>query len=304
MMERDPEHLTGTGENTAKIWPAATVILLRDPYQVFMVRRELSQNFLAGVCVFPGGKMDEQDRDEDLALLARGIDGTQARALLNEPDLDECTALGLFCAAIRELFEEAGILLAYTSNGSPIDFTDQGTRERFNDYRRAIHEKELSLKDLARQENLTLAVDSIMPYSRWIAPGAVKKRFDTRFFLCRLPLGQKTDYDPVELMSYEWRTPGEILKQAISGEIKLIPPTLKTIHELSAFDHIDHLYRYAQSRPIYPILPEVYAEEDSIVMKLPHDPEYSLQDYKQPAIPDEPSRIIFSDGIWKTSFPD
>ncbi len=303
-MEIDPAHLTGTGETSGMIWPAATVILLRDPYRVFMVRRELTQNFLAGVCVFPGGKMDEQDRDEDLAVLARGMDGAQARALLNEPDLDECTALGLFCAAIRELFEEAGILLAYTSNGSLIDFTDQDTRKRYNDYRKAIHEKELSLKDLARQENLTLAVDSLLPYSRWIAPGAVKKRFDTRFFLCRLPLGQKTDYDPVELMSYEWRTPGEILRQANSGEIKLIPPTLKTIHELSSFDCIDRLYRYVQSRPIYPILPEVYAEDDSIVMKLPHDPEYSLQGYKHPPCPDEPSRLIFSGGIWKMSFPD
>ena len=303
-MEIDPAHITGTGENPAEIWPAATVILLRDPYQVFMVRRELNQNFLAGVCVFPGGKMDEQDRDEDLAVLARGINGAQARALLNEPDQDECTALGLYCAAIRELFEEAGILLAYTSNGSLIDFTDQGTRERYKDYRMAIHEKKLSLKDLALQENLTLAVDCLLPYSRWIAPGKVKKRFDTRFFLCRLPRGQKTDYDPVELMSYEWRTPGEILKQASSGEIRLIPPTLKTIHELSTFDRIERLYRYAQSRPIYPILPEVYAEEDSIIMKLPHDPEYSVQDYKQPPRQDEPSRIIFRDGIWKTSFPD
>ena len=301
IMKRDTVHPISIGDTPSEIWPASTVILLREPYKVFMVRRELNQNFLAGVCVFPGGKMDAQDRDEDLALLARGIDGTQAKVLLNEPDLDERTALGLFCAAIRELFEEAGILLAYSSDGSLIDFTDQGTREKFNDYRRAIHEKELSLKDLARQENLTFAVDSLLPYSRWIAPGIVKKRFDTRFFLCRLPRGQKTDYDPVELMGYEWRTPEEILEQSFSGTIKLIPPTLKTIDELCSVQSIEHLYHYAQSRPIYPILPETYAEGDRIIMKLPHDPEYSIQDYKQPPAPDNPSRIILKDGIWRTS---
>ena len=301
-MKRETADPINAGETQAEIWPASTVILLRDPYKVFMVQRELNQNFLAGVCVFPGGKMDAQDMDKDLALLTCGIDGAQAKVLLNEPDLGESAALGLFCAAIRELFEEAGILLAYTSSGSLIDFTDQSTREKFNDYRIAIHEKELSLKDLARQENLTFAVDILLPYSRWIAPDRVEKRFDTRFFLCRLPWGQKTDYDPVELMSYEWRMPDEILRQNNSGEIKLIPPTLKTIDHLCSFPSIDHLYRYAQSRPIYPILPELYSEGDSIIMKLPHDPEYSIQTYKQPASPDEPSRIILRQGIWRTSF--
>jgi 8-oxo-dGTP pyrophosphatase MutT (NUDIX family) len=301
-MKKDPAHPIDDGEESVKIWPASTVILLREPFKVFMVQRERNQDFLAGICVFPGGKMDAEDHDEDLIEHAQGFDGSQARDLLNEPELDEHTALGLFFAAIRELFEEAGILLAYKADGSFIEFSSDSIREKFNDYRTAIHEKELSLKDLARLEKLTYAVDTLLPYSHWITPDTVRKRFDTRFFIAKLPQGQKTDYDPVELMGYEWRTPDIILEQNHSAKIKLIPPTLKTIEELSLFKSIDDVISHVRSRPIYPILPQVHSENNSIVIKLPHDPEYSIDAYKQPPSPDDPSRLVFKDGIWKTSF--
>ena len=303
-MERDPIHLKNTSDTPANIQPASTVVLLRDPFQVFMVQRELRQDFLAGACVFPGGKMDVDDKVEDLIHCITGFDGKQARVLLQEPELDECTALGLFIAAIRELFEEAGILLAYTSDGRLLNMSDDNIRSRFNEYRVAIHDKKLSLLDLAGTENLTYAVDVLLPFSHWITPEAVRKRFDTRFFLARLPGGQKTDYDQVELMGYEWRTPDVILEQNYTGKILMIPPTLKTIEELSSFESIEKLFSHARSRRIYPILPEAYVENESVSIKLPHDPEYSIEAYKQPPSPDDPSRIVFSNGIWRTTFPD
>ncbi|MGC9323782.1 MAG: NUDIX hydrolase [Desulfomonilia bacterium] len=306
-MDHDPLlqiDILKTPAHTHPAQSSSSVILLREPYRVFLVQRERTQDFLAGFCVFPGGKMDVEDCDEDLLPLARGIDGAMAKALLHEPELEEGTAMGLFFAAIRELFEEAGILLAYTGNGSPIEFSEDGMKEKFSEYRTAIHQKELTLKELARQEHLTYAVDTLLPYSHWITPEPVKKRFDTRFFLARLPQGQKTDYDQVELMGYLWRTPDDILRQHYSAEIKLIPPTLRTIEDLGSFASIDQLYGDVRQRPLYPILPEPFVEDDGFGIKLPHDPEYTIEAYKQPPSPDTPSRIVFRDGIWRTMFKE
>ncbi|HDP24652.1 MAG TPA: NUDIX hydrolase [Deltaproteobacteria bacterium] len=301
-MDNDPAENLNTGSTPIQVQDASTVILLREPYRVFLVQREIRQDFLGGVCVFPGGKMDAEDSDEELCPLAKGVDGLTAKTLLYEPELEGCTALGLFFAAIRELYEEAGILLAYAADGSPIEFGDDMMRQRFDEYRTAIHEKRLTLKELARMECLSYAVDTLLPYSHWITPEPVKKRFDTRFFLARIPRGQKTDFDQVELMGYLWREPGEILEQHSEGKIKLIPPTLKTIEELSSFTSIDKLFLHARSNPVYPILPEPYTDGESFGIKLPHDPEYTIEAYRQSPSPQSPSRVVFRDGMWKTAF--
>jgi hypothetical protein len=124
------------------------------------------------------------------------------------------------------------------------------------------------------------------------------KRFRTFFFLVRLPEGQTTTTDCSELTDSLWATPGDILKMYYNREILLMPPTIKTLEELAAYADIDALFAETRGRAIYPILPE----PGDNILKLPHDPEYSIEKYKQPARPDEPSRIFASDGLWKTGF--
>ena len=123
---------------------SATVILLRDrpggPYEVFLMRRHRKQAFMGGAHVFPGGSLDDDDRHPGLAPCIDGLSAADARRLLQEPDLPELTAFGLFLAAIRETFEEAGVLLARDNAGQVVDLTDPATAARFAAYRLELHE--------------------------------------------------------------------------------------------------------------------------------------------------------------------
>jgi len=283
---------------------AATVILVREPYQVLLMRRHRAQAFMGGACVFPGGSLDLSDRDPELLRYARGLDGQKAKGLLQEPMLNEDSALGLFFSAIRELFEEAFVLLAYTPQGDPIAFEDRETINRFNGYRAALHDRKLSLKDLAVREGLMFALDRVVPYAHWITPESEHMRFDARFFLARMPKGQEASHDNIELTGSAWMTPQEALARHAAGEIILMPPTLKTIEELNAFSAIDRLFAHAAQKTIHPILPELFAEGDILGVKLPHDPEYASELHRRPSRQGEPSRVVLKDGIWRTAFAD
>lgn len=123
-------------------------------------------------------------------------------------------------------------------------------------------------------------------------------RFDTRFFLAKLPPDQTPIADAMEITKSLWVTPQKALEMHRQKEIILMPPTLKTIEELSAFRDIDELFSAAKTKIIYPILPQL-AEN---ILKLPHDPEYSIEAYKKPPNTDDPSRILGENGVWETAF--
>lgn len=282
---------------------AATVILLRDrtkgPYELFLMRRHGDQAFMGGAHVFPGGRLDESDADPELAAYLGGFNAAAARRLLQEPDLPEATALGLFVAAIRETFEEAGVLLARDSSGEPVDLADPEAAGRFASYRTELHERRFSLTDLARREGILYAADLLTPYAHWITPETEPRRFDTRFFLARLPQRQAAVHDRMELTESCWMTTGSALADHEAGRIALMPPTLKTIEELHAFSRIEPLIASVRSRRIYPILPEAFWTEGSIGVRLPYDSEYTRDAFKQPPRPGETTRMVMQGRIWK-----
>ena len=283
---------------------AATIILLREqagtPFEIFMMRRHQDQAFMGSAYVFPGGRLEEGDLDPELAAYAGGLSGEEARARLQEPELDGSVALGLFFAAVRETFEESGVLLAVRADGSPIDFKDAETSGRFGRQRVDLYEGRMSLKTLAETENLRFRLDRLTPYARWITPEVEGKRFDTRFLLARMPSGQAPVHDQVEMTASLWTSPAEALAGQAAGRILLVPPTLKTMEELAAHASLDALCAHAASRDILPILPQRYQSEKGFGVILPHDPEYTLEAFKQPHRPGEPSRVLMIDGRWRT----
>jgi 8-oxo-dGTP pyrophosphatase MutT (NUDIX family) len=283
---------------------SATVILTRESsqgqFKVFLMRRHRNQDFMGGAFVFPGGRLDEGDCDPDLVHCAGGFTGGDALRGLQASDLSEAKALGLYFAALRETFEESGILLARDRSGQMVDLAEGERAGRFARYRLQIHDLSLSLKELAQKERLAYALDLLTPYSHWITPEIETKRFSTRFFLARHPSEQIPFHDTIEMTKSQWLTPSAALEQQGAGQILLMPPTLKTLEELNEFDSLDALFQAARSRQIRTILPEAFTTDDGFGVRLPHDPEYKLEAYKQTPRPEETSRIVMREGTWQT----
>ncbi len=215
---------------------AATVILLREDarrgVELLLMKRHHKQSFMGSAFVFPGGRLDAADRDPELAAHSLGLSAGEASAKLDETGIDESMALGLFFAAVRETFEEAGVLMAATETGEPIDLrpgTDDGSG--LMKYRREIHDGRISLKELAVSEHIRFSLGDLAPYSRWITPEIEKKRFDARFMLARVPKGQAPVHDAVEMTESLWITPLEALKRHEAGQITHMPPKLNTLEE-------------------------------------------------------------------------
>jgi 8-oxo-dGTP pyrophosphatase MutT (NUDIX family) len=283
---------------------SATVILTRESspgeLQVFLMRRHRDQDFMGGAFVFPGGRLDEGDCDPDLLAHTGGFTGADAKRCLQSPDLPEETALGLFFAALRETFEESGVLLALDETGRVLDLAEGEKAGRFARYRLQIHDHSLSLTELAERERISFALDLLVPYAHWITPEIESKRFSTRFFLARKPPEQLPFHDTIEMTKSQWLSPSAALEMQKAGQILLMPPTLKTMEELNEFDSLEELFRSARSRRVQTILPEAFMVDDGFGVRLPHDPEYKIEAYKQPPRPGETSRIVMRDGLWRT----
>jgi 8-oxo-dGTP pyrophosphatase MutT (NUDIX family) len=283
---------------------SATVILTRDSnqgsFKILLMRRHQDQEFMGGAFVFPGGRLDSGDCDPELNSYTRGLTAAEAKRRLRAPDLPEEKALGLFFSALRETFEEAGVLLAYDQYGHLIDLAEGETAGRFAEYRLQLHKKSLSLRELAERERLLYALDLLIPYAHWITPEIESKRFSTRFFLAKHPAEQLSSHDTIEMTKSQWITPSAALEQQRAGKMLLMPPTLKTLEEMNEFESLEDLFLAARSREIHTILPEPFRLENGFGIRLPHDPEYGIEAYKQHPRPGETSRIVMRDGAWRT----
>ena len=291
-----------TGESLPR--DAATIILTRDGdrggMEVFLMRRHRDQAFMGGAFVFPGGGIDPGDSDPELAECIVETTAAQARDRLQEPGISASLALGLYMTAIRETFEEAGVLLAYGEAGRLLQFGSPEASARYAEARLAVYNKELSLNALARREKIRFACDLLMPYAHWITPTIEKKRFNTRFFIARVPDDQIPLHDSIEMTKSLWMSPAAALSAYRERRILLMPPTLKTLEELSLFDKTADVFRFTAERRIHPIMPQACKIEDIPTLLLPHDPDYPLAEYKQPARPGEPSRMTFRNKMWQT----
>lgn len=252
---------------------AATVILLRPSaggFQVFMVRRHIKSDFAADVYVFPGGKVDPEDAAAGKALVLE-------QTPTHPQDLEPAAGWpALYMAAIRELFEESGLLLAAHRDGRPLDLAqDADLKKRFDDYRALVRGGEMAMADLARREELSYRGDLLRLFSNWITPEFLSKRFDTFFFLAKAPAGQSPSHaDTHELTASTWITPGEALAQYRQGTFPLVFATEKHLERLSRFDSLDAVWEAARREPIRPVMPRMVVREGEQIFLTPGDPGY------------------------------
>jgi 8-oxo-dGTP pyrophosphatase MutT (NUDIX family) len=215
----------------------ATVMLVRDghqaerPLEVFMLRRHPRTAF-GSVHVFPGGVVDATDRAPALDAHCPGLTDTDASAQLGVAS----GGRAYWVAAIRESFEEAGVLLARRADGEPVRFDHhEDVQARFDEHRLALHAGERSLVDVLEAEDLVLAVDQVRYFAHWITPEGEPKRFDTRFFLARAPEGQAYAHDDTELIGSEWVCPADALARHRAGDFPMIGPTTVCLQDISRF---------------------------------------------------------------------
>jgi glyoxylase-like metal-dependent hydrolase (beta-lactamase superfamily II)/8-oxo-dGTP pyrophosphatase MutT (NUDIX family) len=226
--------------------PAATLILVRDAsdgMEVFMIRRTQSAVFMGGAHVFPGGGVDAGDASADLAAHCEGLDDAEASRLLGI----ECGGLAYWTAALRECFEEAGLLLAHDADGSYADLNDTQHLHVFEQWRESIRAGRATLADLCREHDLRLAAERLVYYSHWITQPGRPRRYDTRFFVAEAPAAQTASHDNSETVDNLWIRPAEALERHRRGEMQLVFPTIKTLESIAGFDDAAALMQFARS---------------------------------------------------------
>lgn len=217
------------------IRPAATVLLLRNEpvFQVLMVHRSSKTQFVPGALIFPGGSVDETDRDA--AWMAYTVSA-------NGADDNERT---LRVAATREIFEEAGILLARQSNREPARPIEQSQT-----LRQRVESQQISFLDLIRQQDLTIDLADLVLFSRWRTPPVSPKRFDTSFYLAMAPQNQTAVSDGRETVQIEWVAPREALRLADAGERNIVLPTLMNLRSLAVFESAEHAIAASRTKRV------------------------------------------------------
>ncbi len=245
-------------------------MLMRDGasgVEVLMLERRRGGSF-SGAFVFPGGRVDDADRH----LYARCAGCTDADAsteLAVERD-----GLAYRVAAIRELFEESGVLLAHDEAG--IEF-EPARAERLADHREAVARGDLEFAEFLHTESLTIAADNLHYVSFWSTPEMSPHRFSTRFFVARLPEGQEADHDGGETVSSVWLSPSDALTDEGRRAYRLHMPTVANLEIIAGFSRVDDLMRDLSLRDksaIEPILPVPVDTADGTIVKIPGDPDY------------------------------
>jgi 8-oxo-dGTP pyrophosphatase MutT (NUDIX family) len=264
--------------------PAATVVMLRDGpagLEVFLMKRHSLSDVLGGAYVFPGGKVDAADAELDMAAhLDQPLHVLHAG--LNEADISERTAGGLYVAALREAFEESGVLFAQDALAQEVDAARAA----------ALLREGQGFNTVLAQMALRLQTRNLVPWSRWItptAPSVTNKRFDTRFFVSALPAGQVAIHDNHETTESVWLNPRTALEQYWSGQIDLAPPQIMSLAHLSRHADVRSVLAAAGARRPPVIQPEPFDLEGSRVICYPGDARHSVREQALPG----PTRLCY-----------
>jgi 8-oxo-dGTP pyrophosphatase MutT (NUDIX family) len=233
------------------------------------MRRHLKSKFAAGDFVFPGGKIEADDNPDDAAAWCDGFDVTASARRLRLEDAPR-TALGFWIGAIRETFEEAGLLLASRPGGDGLR-TDS---PRFAEYRRACHADNRAFWPMVRAEGLRLATDRLVYFAHWITPEEQPLRFDTRFFAAPAPPGQEATGDDHEMTDLKWMTPAEAVAAHGRGEISLRNPTVKNLMLFDGAASTAHALDRLRDRPVPTIRPRIVVDGGERRVLIPGDPGY------------------------------
>lgn len=240
---------------------------------MLLIQRHGKSKFAAGDYVFAGGKVEGDDIPDDVERFCRDLTPHEASARLGG-DLTPRRALGYWVGAIREAFEEVGVLLAYDRAGDLVRFTEEN-RERFASHRAACQAANLAFFTMLRAEGLTLATDRLIYFAHWITPEEQPLRFDTRFFVAAAPPQQEPEVDGHEIVALRWLTPAEAFDAMHQRDITVRLPTIKNLELLQesgqrTADILDAL----RGRVVPTIRPRLLQVEGKPLAVLPGDPRW------------------------------
>jgi 8-oxo-dGTP pyrophosphatase MutT (NUDIX family) len=281
---------------------ASTVLAVREALQpgaglrIYMVKRNSKMGFLGGRHVFPGGAVDAADSSDAVASLFHGMEPSAASSFLDIED--QARARGFIVAAVRELYEEAGILLAVDDGDQWVDLNEGDRAQRLRDARPGVAAGARDFGTLLTEEGLRIAAGAMETFAHWITPIIEKKRFDTHFFLAPAPPAQSADHDRTESTAGAWMTAGEVLTGYRSREIELVPPTITTLQWLSAFDTVEAAMAGAKAEVPVPIFPKICMEEELVSILYPGDADYE-EGKPGPIEGRTTNRLILVDGLWE-----
>ena len=262
-------HYTESTMNTETVQPrpASTIILLRQQeagFGVFLVVRHHQVDFATGAAVFPGGRLHADDHDPFFG-------GDQSTAAELSP-----SARAHRVAAIRETYEEAGLLLAYHSGSR--ELASRETLERLErlDARGRLERGELTLREVLEQERLELALDALAPFAHWITPHGVPKRFDTHFYLAAAPEHQLASHGGREVVDSVWLSPQQALDQARSKRLTIIFPTLMNLNKLTLYQSAAHAIEASRQAEPVTVQPQLRSDPDTgrVSLEIPAEAGY------------------------------
>lgn len=266
-----PEHVVGVAAEFADgrrqpVEPrdAATVVLMRpsaDGPSVYLLRRHVGMDFAGGMAVFPGGGVDPRDFDADVAWA-----GPSPSQWAERLGCEEAKARALVCAAVRETFEESGVLLA---GPSPEEVVADTTGEDWEADRHALEARELSMTDFLTRRGLVLRTDLLGVWDAWLTPIFEPKRYRTWFFAAHLPEGQVTRDVSTESTSVTWMPARQAADAAESGELAMMPPTFLTCLEVGTFTDPDAVFAAAGARTAEMFCPSVEPLGEGWTLSMP-----------------------------------
>ncbi|MBT2399261.1 NUDIX domain-containing protein [Streptomyces sp. ISL-100] len=249
---------------------AATVMLLRDTAggpAVHMLRRRASMAFAGGAYAYPGGGVDPRDDDHQVGWAGPSLDDWAVRL-----GVDRASAQAIVCAAVRETYEEAGVLLAGPTAATVVSDT---TGDEWEADRRALVARELSFADFLQRRSLVLRSDLLGAWARWITPEFEPKRYDTWFFVAALPAGQRTRNASTEADRTVWISPAEAAAGYDKGELLMMPPTISTLRTLQPYATAAEALAGAAKQDMTPVLARARLVGDEVVLSWPGHDEFT-----------------------------
>jgi 8-oxo-dGTP pyrophosphatase MutT (NUDIX family) len=257
------------------VLPAATVMLVRDGsdgLEVCLLQRNLKSAWIGGLHLFPGGGVDPADGAESVEASCAGLTDAEASRRLHVTS----GGLAFWVAAVREAFEEAGLLLARTADGEPLRLEDDEIVARFADHRRAVDQGTRRLVDICAEEHLRLDLAEMHYVAHWITPPGEARRYDTRFFLAAAPAGQQPIHDDREVISAEWIRPADALAQQGAGTFFMMPPTVACLRSIAETTDVREAVAAAAALDeIQTVAPRLLTDEGGqVTVVRPGDPGY------------------------------
>lgn len=243
---------------------AATVVLMRPSDrgpELYLLSRQTTMAFAGGMCVFPGGGVDPRDFDHEIAW-----EGPSPKEWAARLGTDEDLARALVCAAVRETFEESGVLLA---GPAPHEVIADTTGPDWEADRQALEARELAFTDFLDRRELVLRTDLLGAWSAWLTPIFEPRRYRTWFFVAHLPEGQRTRDVSTESSSVTWLPAIDAVEQVEDGKINMMPPTYVTCLELTPYDGPDAVLAASREREIELFMPEVVEKDGDVTLSRP-----------------------------------